>query len=344
MDVAVSEDLACPSCGEQALPGDVFCENCGAPLRAAAVAAQTIPVQKVRACASCGGTEFADGYCTTCGAPAVRERDHWAEQPAAWLAAVCDRGIRHTRNEDAVALACSGSPRGVGVLVVCDGVSSSTDSDIASLAAARAARDVLAAAPSGTSWPAVLAEATDAANQAVVTVTTSANAASPPSCTFVAAVMDGTQITAGWVGDSRAYWLPDAGVQGAQQLSRDDSWAADQMSLGMPREEAESAPQAHAITRWLGVDSPHHAPRIVELTPEGPGWLLVCSDGLWNYCSSADAMHALVVGFGIDDPAELSARLVGWANEQGGHDNITVALARWETGILEADTMQRQET
>ncbi len=33
------------------------------------------------------------------------------------------------------------------VLVVCDGVSSSTDSDVASLAAARAARDVLTGAP-----------------------------------------------------------------------------------------------------------------------------------------------------------------------------------------------------
>ena len=94
-------------------------------------------------CQSCGGQVSSDGYCGTCGARAPRLRDHFSEQPAAWVAAVCDRGIRHTRNEDAVALAADPEPGSRAVLVVCDGVSNSIDSDVASLAAARAARDVL---------------------------------------------------------------------------------------------------------------------------------------------------------------------------------------------------------
>jgi serine/threonine protein phosphatase PrpC len=29
-----------------------------------------------------------------------------------------------------------------------------------------------------------------------------------------------------------------------------------------------------------------------------------------------------------EQPAEVAGALVSWANEQGGHDNVTVALAR----------------
>jgi len=87
--------------------------------------------------------------------------------------------------------------------------------------------------------------------------------------------------------------------------------------------------------------------------------VLVCSDGLWNYCSEAEDLAALVrrcaavrspslapagtasgvtaaepdpepdpVASPVADPLALAEELVAWANAQGGHDNITVALAR----------------
>jgi serine/threonine protein phosphatase PrpC len=111
----------------------------------------------------------------------------------------------------------------------------------------------------------------------------------------------------------------------------DDSWASEAIAAGMARADAESAPQAHSITRWMGVDSPDHAPRCVATTPEGPGWLLLCSDGLWNYCSPAPSLKDLVIRTAADnagDPMRTAAALVDWANAQGGMDNITVALAR----------------
>jgi serine/threonine protein phosphatase PrpC len=366
VDVAVSdgsakgEVLVCAECGEEAAPGDQFCERCGAQLpgilrpEEPAGASEAAP-DVTAACTQCGGTEFQDGYCTNCGAPVVRERDHWSERPAPWLGAVTDRGVRHHRNEDAMAVGVL--PDGRAVLVVCDGVSSSLDSDVASLAAARAARDVLVAAgPAGPSpaarishWSEALAEASEAANAGAVEAAkhpTGRPAAphhrdSPPSCTFVAAVVDGPVVVVGSIGDSRAYWLPDAGEPG--QLTVDDSWAAEAMQAGMARAAAESSPQAHAITRWLGSDSPDSRPRCAALTPEGPGWLMVCSDGLWNYCSAADDLAALLAAtlaavataagaapVAPVDPVEVAGALVNWANAQGGQDNITVALARLE--------------
>jgi serine/threonine protein phosphatase PrpC len=81
----------------------------------------------------------------------------------------------------------------------------------------------------------------------------------------------------------------------------------------------------------MGVDSPDAVPHIASTTPEGPGWLLVCSDGLWNYCSPAPEMAELVTRTAAEhagEPLPTADALVDWANAQGGMDNITVALAR----------------
>jgi serine/threonine protein phosphatase PrpC len=363
----------CPSCGSPAAPGDHFCESCGEPIDAATASptgndpaatppaiadpmldgARThlvlppgaadadsgrLPLSTV--CASCGGEVDDERWCTVCGARAPSERDHWAEQPAAWVGAVCDRGIRHTRNEDAMATAADAAPDSFCALVVCDGVTTAAASDVASLAAAIAARDLLSAArahapegsPSGriVHWTAEIEAASLAANAAATEVASTVPAdAEPPSCTFVTAVLDGPFVVAGWVGDSRAYWLPDSGVP--LQLTVDDSWATDQVALGMPRDEAEDDTRAHSITRWLGIDAPDPTARCASTSIDGPGWLLVCSDGLWNYCSPAADLRALVeaeVARLGDDPLAVADALVAFANEQGGQDNITVALAR----------------
>jgi len=356
----------CPSCSTPVSDQERFCEACGADLTSSAAAgtgtgtgAETdqhgpaaddagiadesgagatleIPVV-APVCASCGGAVADDGYCGTCGARSAAPRDHVVEQPATWVAAVCDRGIRHPRNEDAVAVAADPDPGTHAVLVVCDGVSSSIDSDVASLAGARAARDVLAtSSPQGLGTAssrvaligATLVKATDAANTAVLAATADGSP-SPASCTLVAGVLDGSLLVVGWVGDSRAYWLPDEGD--GLLLTVDDSFAAEQVAAGIPRRDAENGPHAHAITRWLGLDAPDHTPRTASLRLATAGWLLVCSDGLWNYCSEAADLSALVRQTAQEtgsQPLALAGALVDWANAQGGRDNISVALAR----------------
>ena len=328
--------LSCPSCATPVAAGERFCEACGADLGLPDPAPAEVATPS-RVCRDCGGEVADDGYCTSCGALASSRRDHFSEQPAAWVGAVCDRGIRHTRNEDAVAVDAGAEPGSHAVLVVCDGVSSSTDSDVASLAAARVAREVLAfsspqamgtAATRVAASARALVAAADAANQAVIAHTTS-GPGNPASCTFVAAVVDGPLLVVGWVGDSRAYWLPDVGD--ALLLTVDDSFAAEQIAQGVPRAVAESGPQAHAITRWLGVDAPDHTPRTVSLDLDAPGWVLVCSDGLWNYCSEPADVAELVSSTSRTsgpEPLQLAGALVDWANTQGGQDNITVAVAR----------------
>ena len=348
----------CPSCGAPAPAGSRFCEGCGKPLDTAAAAPAAPPPpsgdlgsgpisapthRKVtdpetppepRRCAECQGTIGPDGYCESCGVKAPSERDHFEETPAAWVAGVCDRGLVHSRNEDAMALVASATPSERAVLVVCDGVSNSTDSDVASLAGARAAREVLRTPlPQGMGTPAsragaiaaVLGNAAEAANDAVVASTDPAST-NPASATFAVAVLEGDLVAHANIGDSRVYWLPDAGP--AVQLTVDDSAAEQQIEAGVPREVAETSPQAHAITKWLGRDAPDVTPRTGQLTVTGPGWLLACSDGLWNYASEPAAMAAQVAAAQTDEPLALATALVAFANAQGGRDNITAALAR----------------
>jgi serine/threonine protein phosphatase PrpC len=358
----------CPHCGALNEPGSKFCEECGksisepgldttspsgsvgstselddvSPISAVTVqpgVAPRTPDEALRApCLQCGGEVDDDGYCTQCGTKAPSPRDHFEERPAPWVAGICDRGIRHTRNEDAMALAVDGER---AVLVVCDGVSNSDDSDIASLAAAKAVLGVLRSPlPKGLGVPAsadaavakVFTDAAAAGNQAVLD-TVKEVVANPPSCTLVAAVLEGDVVHYGGIGDSRVYLLPDAG--GGQILTVDDSMAQVLIMGGTPRADAEASKQAHSITKWLGRDSPDVKPRVGRVEVNGPGWLVACSDGLWNYASEPDALRAQLDAAGSTDPHAIATALVAFANASGGMDNITVALARVGRSLVE---------
>jgi len=386
--VSVTDNRTCPSCGTVALGDSNFCEECGTPLASTATpteapralvtepaatepspiddlgsgpisraTTQTSPPEAtptaIPLCASCGGSVGPDGYCEQCGVKALSPRDHFREQAAPWVAGVCDKGIRHHRNEDAMAMLAS--PDGTAadrraVLVVLDGVSNTDDSQVGSLAGAKAALAALQAPlPKGMGTPeGVLAavtramgEAVSAANAKVVAAAPD-DATNPASATFCAAVLEGETLTYANVGDSRIYWLPDgeAGVQ----LSVDDSAAQYQIEAGVPRAEAETSPQAHAITKWLGRDSHDHTPRVGQVSLATPGWLLVCSDGLWNYASEPAALAAQISAAAGSDPADLALSLTDFANGCGGQDNITVVLARVQPTSISAPPPNADQT
>jgi serine/threonine protein phosphatase PrpC len=318
---------ACPVCGEPIAAGDLFCEACGNALPVTTPATPAIesapapepapvsaPAADVITCPSCGNQgEPVDGYCGVCGTRLPAPRDH-QELALEGVAGVSNKGKRHARNEDAMALFVGES---YVAAVVCDGVSTSVNPDIASQAAADAACAVLAGTPD-------LEAAYDAARAAVLATEFEPHAdLSPPSCTFLAATVTDETVTLASHGDCRAYWC--AGGT-ATQLTVDDSWSEVQIAAGMPPAEAYSHPLAHVITRWLSKDAdPEWRPRTVAFDVPGPGRLLLVSDGLWNY--TLEPAH-LVAAMG-DQSAEridLARRLVTFANDAGGSDNITVVV------------------
>ncbi|MES7845994.1 PP2C family protein-serine/threonine phosphatase [Cutibacterium acnes] len=244
-------------------------------------------------------------------------------------------GLRHETNQDAAALGIDGSGHHI-VLVVADGVSSTEGAEECARVASHTARDYLATTmdqglPINDDDTVTLFERTfQKAHEAVVSGSGPIGA-----CTLAAAVATHDRIVVGNIGDTRTYWFPDDGDP--IRLSIDDSMAQAQMDLGLSREEAERGIGAHAITKWIGASATDVAPRVMAYQPQQSGWLLVCSDGLWNHVPDAGdfarLMADLVSKAHTDDhghasPAGVADGLIAYANNCGGHDNITVALWR----------------
>ena len=178
----------CPNCGRVASTTGNFCEACRAELAPALVSGGA-PVTATE-CPFCHeGQITADGYCESCGRKVPSGRDH-LELDLGPLAGVTDKGLRHARNEDAMALATAESASGPAVLaVVCDGVSSSRRPDEASLAAVQAAARVLLAGVRADEDPAETSQAAVAAAQQALASLDGPGPGDAPSATFVSAVM-----------------------------------------------------------------------------------------------------------------------------------------------------------
>ncbi|MDI6408123.1 PP2C family serine/threonine-protein phosphatase [Streptomyces albus] len=284
-------------------------------------------------CVACGtGAIDDDGYCRHCGHKQPRDRDHM-ESELGTVAAASDRGLRHHRNEDFYAIAETTTPQGAPatVAVVCDGVSSATRPDDASAAAAEAASTALCTAlPDGRHPQEAMHEALVAAAEAVDALaadTPPEPSKNAPACTVVSALCADGVLTVGWIGDSRAYWVPDDRSAAPVRLTEDDSWAAQMVAAGLMNEaEAYADPRAHAITGWLGADAYEIDPHTASFRPEEAGVVVVCTDGLWNYAESAEEMAAALPPDAAARPLQCARHLVGYALDGGGHDNVTVAV------------------
>ncbi|HEX4657684.1 MAG TPA: protein phosphatase 2C domain-containing protein [Streptosporangiaceae bacterium] len=312
-------------------PQDNFCEACRTELAPAVVSGEA--PENATVCAFCQSSQIsADGYCESCGHKVPASRDH-AEIDLGLLAGVTDRGRRHPRNEDAMALATAEVDSGpAAVAVVCDGVSSTRLPDAASLAAAQTAVKVLLArVRTGEDLIEASRDAVAAAQEAVAglgELPGSSPWKDPPSATFVSAVMTSEAVTLCWLGDSRAYWLGAGPDPTAQRLTLDDSVAGEMVAAGMLSEaDALALPQAHVVTRWVGADSGGTAPHVARFEPPGPGVLLLCSDGLWNYQPEAAKLSELALPMALTYPLRAASALVAFALEAGGADNVTAVLA-----------------
>ncbi len=265
------------------------------------------------------------------------DRDHM-EQDLGQVAGVSDRGLRHSRNEDAMHFAVADTDDGpVAVAIVSDGVSSAPRPDEASWMAVNTGIVLLAEGAQRGEDPAEVSKtAVKAAGQALNGL---AGPGGAPAATYLSAIVSRRQVTVCWVGDSRAYWLAanapvSAGPHdtvditgGSRRVTRDDSLAEEIVAAGLASmDEAMASPQAHVITRWLGADLPDPEPHVERFTPSGPGVLLLCSDGLWNYRPEAAELAAMAMPGALTRPLDAAADLAKFALDSGGLDNITVVL------------------
>jgi serine/threonine protein phosphatase PrpC len=225
----------------------------------------------------------------------------------------------------------------VAVAIVCDGVSSAPRPDEASWTAVNAGITLLAeGAERGDDPEAISRTAVSVAGRELTGL---AGPDGAPASTYVSAIVSEQLITVCWLGDSRAYWLaanapaptgPNDTMDitgGSRRVTRDDSLAEEIVAAGLATmDEAMASPQAHVITRWLGADLPEPEAHVEQFTPKGPGVLLLCSDGLWNYRPEAAELASMAMPAALTRPLDAAADLAKFALDSGGLDNITVVI------------------
>jgi PPM family protein phosphatase len=322
----------CPRCSASCPDESNYCEECGAELHQPAAAEPVPEVPAATAgdqlfCPSCGikleaGTEF----CPHCGiAPSYPDTFESADWPD--LVAISNRGLRHAKNEDAVMVKRIDDR---SFLALSDGVSHSQRPEFAAHTATRVATTAFSEAADRSSTD-LLREAVARAQAAVAEIPLDPNQwEDPPCATLTVALVTPGQIAVAWLGDSRAYFLTK---DGARQLTRDHSILHRIASQAHVTEsEALLMPGSHALTRAVGGGVTPDEPDIEIYPINEPGLLLLCSDGLWNYAPASPALYDLVRSHISIPPTKsdsllpLAQALVQYACDQGGADNISVAL------------------
>ena len=136
--------------------------------------------------------------------------------------------------------------------------------------------------------------------------------------TVVILLVTPTVIIAANVGDSRIYLVRDGILEG---LSKDHTIVAEQVEMGMmSKEEAETSPLKHILTRNLG-SAETVEPDIFEIEPSYNDRFILCSDGLTDLVKDDEI---LAMTKNERTPNELCRKFLDKVLKRGAHDNTTI--------------------
>lgn len=137
--------------------------------------------------------------------------------------------------------------------------------------------------------------------------------------TIVIAVYMAGKLYISHVGDSRAYIFKDKQLK---QITKDHTLVNELIDRGMiSKEEGKSHSQKHVLTQAIGADT-QLDPSLIELE-FADSLLLLCSDGLYNTLDEEKIISVLDKDIKV---SEMVNELIDLANENGGYDNIAVAI------------------
>jgi protein phosphatase len=227
-------------------------------------------------------------------------------------------------NEDS----CGYAETAFGHLVVlCDGMGGHYGGKEASRTAIATIFQMMEQTPTSVPASAALKAAIEEAGRRVYRLGGGPENRARPGSTVVAMVLHDRGVDVAHVGDSRAYVIRSGQIY---PLTRDHSMVQGMIDAGMLTEEqAIGHPDSNKITRALGMK-----PEVeVEVRPEPmelfPGdLLLTSSDGLTDLALAPDILGATKQALASGSVAHACSQLIAMANERGGHDNITVQIAR----------------
>ncbi len=142
--------------------------------------------------------------------------------------------------------------------------------------------------------------------------------------TITLALVVGDRCMVGNVGDSRTYLMRGGQFQ---RISKDHSLVMRLVDVGqITEDEIYSHPHRSAILRSLG-EKPQVDVDTFPLRLQSGDALFLCSDGQWEMVRNPRMSEVIAT---VDDPQAACDQLVAEANANGGEDNITAVLVRFD--------------
>lgn len=245
------------------------------------------------------------------------------------VASLTDAGQVRSFNEDSVVV-----DGAAGLMVLADGMGGYKAGDVASgMATSMIANELrqslrdLKPGQGDAAEPSPQAQrvraAVEQANRVIFKAATTDPQYRGMGATLVLALFHDNCLVVAHCGDSRLYRLRGNRLE---QMTQDHSLLREQLELGMiSGEDAKLSHNRNLVTRALGVDAAIDVEVREEAVLPGDVYLL-CSDGLNDMVDDADielALSALQVNLPL-----AAKQLVTMANDNGGHDNISVVLVK----------------
>ncbi|MFD1126160.1 Stp1/IreP family PP2C-type Ser/Thr phosphatase [Lentilactobacillus raoultii] len=146
--------------------------------------------------------------------------------------------------------------------------------------------------------------------------------------TMVAALIDGNESLIANIGDSRGYVLSEKKLT---QITEDHSYVNELVKhVDLTPDQAKNNPYKNIITKSLGINDDATADFKHYQIKENDQ-ILLCTDGLTNMVDDPEIERILAMDEDLQSKCNL---LVSLANQNGGLDNITVLVARYNAEVM----------
>lgn len=245
--------------------------------------------------------------------------------------AATDTGLIRSNNEDRYR-----ADGKIGLFLVVDGVGGQAAGEVASECVATTIYDFVAATDdedNNKTWPFELdltlshtanrlRVGTLLANRRLSDQIAADDELTGMAATMTAVLLRKSRAAVGNVGDCRTYLFRTGALK---QMTRDHSWVAEQVQMGLLTAEAASRhPMRNVVTRALDGEN-HLVVDIVEFDIQSGDTLLLCSDGLSSMVNDQEIAACLR---SAPDAEDACLHLMQAAKQAGGKDNITVVVVR----------------
>ena len=232
-----------------------------------------------------------------------------------------DVGLVRQSNEDSFGLF-----PGLHLYMVADGMGGHAAGEVASRIAVESVRKYLAEQQDGAADARTrLVHALEGANHAIHEAGEYDPGLNGMGTTAVAVHAVEDAVCIAYVGDSRVYLYHENQLE---QITQDHSLVNEYVRQGLlTREAAAHHPMRHVISRALGANAQVEV-EVIQRVPTRGDTLLLCSDGLSNKVPLAE-MQAIFAA-PRERLEQYADALIQKAKDQGGEDNITVVLVRYQ--------------